>query len=84
MAKKLDPSETAVVFIEFQNEFVSEGGKLHDAVKGVMESTGTLANAKQTLHAARDKGLLVAHAPISHFQRATRSSPRSHTASWAM
>ena len=29
--------------IEHQNEFVTEGGKLHDAVKGVMESTEMLS-----------------------------------------
>lgn len=37
----LDPSETAFVFIEFQNEFTTEGGKLHDAVKDVMEKTNS-------------------------------------------
>ena len=30
----LNPKETGVVFIEFQNEFTTEGGALHDAVKG--------------------------------------------------
>ena len=25
----IDPSKTALLFIEFQNEFASEGGKLH-------------------------------------------------------
>ena len=29
----VDPAKTAVVFIEYQNEFTSEGGKMHDAVK---------------------------------------------------
>lgn len=37
----LDPRETAFVFIEYQNEFTTEGGKLHDAVKDVMDSTGS-------------------------------------------
>jgi len=35
----LDPEETAFVFIEYQNEFTTEGGKLHDAVKDVMDKT---------------------------------------------
>ena len=29
----VDPAKTAVVFIEYQNEFTTEGGKMHDAVK---------------------------------------------------
>ena len=35
----IDPRTTALVLIEYQNEFTSEGGKLHDAVKPVMEAT---------------------------------------------
>ena len=37
----LDPKETALVFIEYQNEFTTEGGKLHEAVKDVMEKTNS-------------------------------------------
>ena len=35
---KLDPSETALVLIEYQNEFTTEGGALYDEVgaRGVM------------------------------------------------
>ena len=33
---KVDAKKTAVVFIEYQNEFTTEGGKLHEAVKGTM------------------------------------------------
>ena len=29
----LDPAKTAVVLIEYQNDFTSPGGTLHDAVK---------------------------------------------------
>ena len=43
----VDPSKTAVVLIEYQNEFTTEGGKLHEAVKGVMESSGMLNNTKE-------------------------------------
>lgn len=61
----LDPKKTAVVMIEFQNDFTTEGGTLHDAVKGVMESTNMLINAKETVAKARDKGATIIHAPIS-------------------
>ncbi|GBF88882.1 isochorismatase [Raphidocelis subcapitata] len=60
----LDAATTAVVCIEFQNEFTTEGGKLHDAVKAVMASTGMLANAAATVDAARKKGALILHCPI--------------------
>ena len=36
---EMDPDKTAVVLIEYQNDFTSEGGALHDAVKGVMDDT---------------------------------------------
>lgn len=61
----LDPERTAVVLIEFQNEFTSPGGKLHDAVKGVMESTDMLNNAQALVKAARAKGCLIVHCPIT-------------------
>ena len=41
-----DPKRTAVVLIEFQNDFASEGGALHGAVQDVMERTGMLDNAR--------------------------------------
>lgn len=36
-------ASTALVLIEFQNEFTTEGGKLHGAVKEVMESNAGAA-----------------------------------------
>ena len=37
----LDPKETSFVFIEYQNEFTTDGGKLHGAVKECMENTNS-------------------------------------------
>lgn len=62
---KLDPKKTAVVMIEFQNDFTSEGGSLHGAVKGVMESSNMLANAVDTVARARAAGATIIHAPIT-------------------
>jgi len=61
----LAPDETALVLIEYQNEFTTEGGGLHDAVKDCMEKTGTIENSKKVLDAAREKGVKVFHLPIS-------------------
>jgi nicotinamidase-related amidase len=61
----IDPSRTAVVLIEYQNDFTSEGGVLHGAVEGVMSKTGMLDNTKAVVDAARAAGATVIHAPIT-------------------
>lgn len=61
----LDPKKTAVVMIEFQNDFTTEGGSLHGAVKDVMESTNMLENAQDTVKRAREMGASIIHAPIT-------------------
>jgi nicotinamidase-related amidase len=61
----LDPKRTAVVLIEYQNDFTSEGGVLHGAVKGVMEQTGMLENTQRLVEAARAAGATIVHAPIT-------------------
>jgi ureidoacrylate peracid hydrolase len=58
-------NETALVLIEFQNDFTSEGGKLHDAVKGVMASTGMLRNTVELVEQARARGVTVIWVPIT-------------------
>ena len=62
----LNPKKTAVVMIEFQNDFTTEGGSLHGAVKGVMESTNMLENAQETVTKAREMGATIIHAPITY------------------
>lgn len=61
----IDAAKTALVLIEYQNEFTTEGGKLHGAVKDCMEATKTLENSKKLLDAARSAGMTVIHVPIS-------------------
>jgi nicotinamidase-related amidase len=56
---------TALVLVEFQNDFTSEGGALHGAVAPVMDQTGMLANAVATAAAVRAAGGLVVHSPIT-------------------
>jgi nicotinamidase-related amidase len=62
---RLDPAKTALVLIEYQNEFASEGGVLNSAVAGVMAKTGMLANTVALAEAARAAGVTVMHAPIT-------------------
>lgn len=61
----LDPAKTALLLIEYQNEFTSEGGVLHGAVQGVMEKTGMLANTVALVDQARAAGVTIMHAPIT-------------------
>lgn len=61
----LDPKKTAVVMIEFQNDFTTDGGSLHGAVKEVMESSNMLENAQETVTKARELGATIIHAPIT-------------------
>jgi nicotinamidase-related amidase len=61
----LDPAKTALVLIEYQNEFTSEGGVLHGAVASVMDKTGMLDKTKALVEAARAAGVTIMHAPIT-------------------
>jgi ureidoacrylate peracid hydrolase len=61
----MDPRTTAIILIEYQNDFTSEGGTLHNAVKGVMEQTNMLNNTLETVERARELGATIIHAPIS-------------------
>ena len=61
----IDPKTTAVVLIEYQNDFTTEGGVLHSAVAGVMEDNSMLENTKELVSAARAAGATIMHAPIT-------------------
>jgi nicotinamidase-related amidase len=62
---QLDPAKTALVLIEYQNEFTSDGGVLHGAVSAVMDKTGMLAKTVALVQAARAAGVTIMHAPIT-------------------
>ncbi|HWZ18814.1 MAG TPA: cysteine hydrolase family protein [Ktedonobacteraceae bacterium] len=61
----MDPQKTAVVLIEYQNDFTSDGGTLHDAVKDVMEKENMLPNTVEMVEKARELGATIIHAPIT-------------------
>ena len=61
----MDPKHTALVLIEYQNDFTSDGGTLHDAVKPVMEATQMLPNTIDTVKQARALGATIVYAPIT-------------------
>lgn len=62
---ELNPKETALVLIEFQNDFTTEGGIFHGAVNGVMNTNNMLQNTVDTVNAAREAGIQIVYVPIS-------------------
>merc|ERR1712178_564496 len=58
------PNKTALVCIEYQNEFVTEGGKLYDAVKECLLKTNMLAKTVSLADDVRAAGGKVFHVPI--------------------
>jgi ureidoacrylate peracid hydrolase len=61
----MNPRTTALVLIEYQNDFTTPGGKLHDAVKPVMDSTHMLENTVEMVNQARKAGATIVHVPIT-------------------
>jgi ureidoacrylate peracid hydrolase len=61
----IDPKTTALLLIEYQNDFTTEGGALHGGVKAVMESTNMLTHTMHTVAKARAAGVTLMFAPIS-------------------
>jgi ureidoacrylate peracid hydrolase len=74
----MDPKKTALVLIEYQNDFASEGGTLHQAVKPVMESTNMLANTVKTVESARALGATIVFAPITFTDDYHELSPQPY------
>ena len=58
-------NETAVLLIEFQNDFCHPEGKLYDLIKGELERLNTVANARALLAGARRTGCKVIHSPFT-------------------
>mmetsp|Transcript_46443 Transcript_46443/g.112578 ORF Transcript_46443/g.112578 Transcript_46443/m.112578 type:complete len:553 (+) Transcript_46443:105-1763(+) len=55
---------SAILLIDFQNEFCKSGGKLHDSVKDCIEKTGLLEKVPPFVQEARAQGATVIHAPV--------------------
>jgi nicotinamidase-related amidase len=61
----IDPATTALVLIEYQNEFAAKGGVLNGAVAGVMAETHMLENTIDLVAWARKQGVAIMHVPIA-------------------
>ena len=56
-----DRERTALLVIDPYNDFISEGGKVWDRLKGVAEANGCVPHMLEVLNAARKAGLRVFH-----------------------
>ncbi|OAE12436.1 isochorismatase [Pseudomonas simiae] len=74
----MNPTKTALVLIEFQNDFTTPGGVFHDAVKDVMHQTDMLANTATTLQQARKLGVKIIHMPIQFAEGYPELTNRSY------
>jgi ureidoacrylate peracid hydrolase len=57
-----DIDRTGLVVIDPYNDFISEGGKVWDRLKGVAEANNCVAHMSQVLNAARNAGIRVFYA----------------------
>jgi len=57
-------SQTALVLIEYQNDFLSEGGALHEGVRAELTRTNMLAHTRDLVAEARKKGVRIVWVPI--------------------
>ncbi len=60
----MEAAKTALIFIEFQNDFCKEGGKLYSLVKDEIARNQTIVNAQRLLKGAREKGAHIIHCPF--------------------
>ncbi len=60
----MEGKETAILLLEFQNEFCSPDGFFYNAVKGELARQNTIENTIDLVNRARGKALII-HVPIS-------------------
>src|SRR6185312_16015699 len=63
---KNNPSNSALLLIEFQQEWLSEQGKLHHRFTDKEQFLNSIANAKEVLSAARHAKLAIAHSGLQY------------------
>jgi len=57
-----EKATSALVVIDPYNDFISEGGKIWDRIKGVAEANNCVSNMQQVMDTARKAGLRVCYA----------------------
>jgi nicotinamidase-related amidase len=63
MSTSYDPARTALLVVDPYNDFMSEGGKLYNAIKPTADASGMFNNLRKILPAVRDAGISVIIVP---------------------
>ena len=58
-----EPKMTALLCVDFYNDFLSEGGKLWPWIKDIAEQVKLLDNLRTIVRTAREAGITVFHVP---------------------
>lgn len=65
---KFEKEITALLVVDPYNDFISEGGKVWDRIKGVAEANSCVPNMLQVLNAAREAKLRIFYAPHRRYR----------------
>lgn len=68
MSLSYDPKITALLCIDFYNDFLSEGGKLWPWIKDMAEQNNLLDNLRSIVRTARDSGVKIYHVPHHRYE----------------
>lgn len=60
----MDPKKTAIVLVDDDNDFLSEDGKLHGAIKEILHEKQVVDNINDLIGKARARGVTIVHVPI--------------------
>jgi hypothetical protein len=63
MRSTYDPKTTALLCIDFYNDFLSEGGKLWPWVEDIAQEVNLLDNLRTIVRTAREAGIKIYHVP---------------------
>lgn len=66
-ARRYKASETAIILVEFQNDFCKPGGALYPLVEKMLKELRVIENTVDLCRRAKEKGVLVVGCPI-HFE----------------
>jgi nicotinamidase-related amidase len=64
----MNAKETAILLIEFQNEWLSPEGSLHFVIQEQLEKKRLVVKTEYLLQEARRKGVTIVHVPLSFTQ----------------
>jgi len=67
-AAKIDPAKTAIVLIEPQNDFLSEGGTMYAFIKDQLAERNVIANLSDLLHRARGTVAKIFYVPFGGYE----------------